>query len=234
MDKRKIAIIPARGGSKGIPQKNIVNLNGKPLIVYTIEAAIESRCFDKICVATDSLEIINIASEYDIDIVKLPGNLTKDDSKMIDAVLFVIEYYSKNKENFDTTVLLQPTSPLRNSLDIKRAVNIYNDEKIYDTLVSFGETETHPFKCFFLGENYDVKPIFGEENLSTPRQLLPKTLKQNGAIYINKIDDLLKNKSFFSGHIYPFIMSNISSIDIDSEINLRFAEFCIINNHNIG
>ncbi len=227
---KKIAIIPARWGSKWIPKKNIVELSWKPLVNYSIEAAIKSKCFDKICVATDSSDIIKVASTYDVEIIRLPSDLTTDESKMIDVVLFVLNYYEDNNEKFNITILLQPTSPLRTYIDIQNALKEYLNLNKYNSLVSFCETNEHPYKSFLYNDN-EIKPVFWEEYISLPRQLLPKTIQQNWAIYINKVEDLRKNKSFFTQPVYPFIMDELSSIDIDKKLDLLFAEFCI-NNSN--
>jgi len=222
-----IAIIPARGGSKGIPKKNIVDLNWKPLLAHTIEAAIWSGCFDKICVTTDSSEIKSLAKKYDIDVIERPNNLAEDNSKTIDAVLHVLDQYKEKNLLYDIVVLLQPTSPFRTDSHIKNAVDTYRERDSYRSLVSFCEMKDHPYKCFFLLENNTIKSIFWDEYLSMPRQLLPKTIRQNGAIYINKTEDLIRFKNFFTEPIFPFMMEEISSIDIDTKIDLQFAEFCI-------
>lgn len=226
--EKKLAIIPARWGSKWISKKNIIDLAWKPLIVYSIEAAINSKCFDKICVATDSSEIIDVVSDFNIEIIKLPSSLTTDDSKMIDVVLYILDYYKANNQIFDFTMLLQPTSPLRTYLDIQKSFEEYLSSGYYNSLVSFCETNEHPYKSFLIEEN-EIKPSFWEEYVSLPRQLLPKAIQQNGAIYINRVEDLIRNKIFFTKPVLPFIMNDISSIDIDKEIDLLFAEFCINN-----
>lgn len=227
-NNKKLAIIPARWWSKWIPKKNIVELSWKPLITYTMEAAIKSNSFDKICVATDSLDIINTISNYNIEIIKLPNNLTTDDSKMIDVVLFVLDYYKENNEKFDITILLQPTSPLRTYIDIQNALKIYLNSNKYNSLVSFCENNEHPYKSF-LYKNNEITPTFWEKYVSMPRQLLPETIRQNWAIYINRVKDIRENKSFFTWPVFPFIMNELSSIDIDKKIDLQFAEFCISN-----
>lgn len=233
-EKKKLAIIPARWGSKWITKKNIVNLAWKPLIVYSIEAAINSKCFDKICLATDSLEIIDVVSEFNIEVIKLPSNLTTDDSKMIDVILYILDYYKEKNQNFELSMLLQPTSPLRTYIDIQKSFKEYLSTGAYNSLVSFCETNEHPYKSF-LYENNEIKPSFWEEYVSLPRQLLPKTIQQNWAIYINRVEDLIRNKIFFTKPVLPFIMNDISSIDIDKEIDLLFAEFCINNtNKNVN
>jgi len=229
--EKKLAIIPARWGSKWILKKNIVDLAWKPLIIYSIEAAINSKCFDKICVATDSQEIIDVVSNYDIEIVNLPNDLTTDESKMIDVILFILNYYKSNNEKFDISILLQPTSPLRTSSDIENAFKNYFEWDKYTSLVSFCDTNEHPYKSFLYEDN-EIKPTFWEEYISMPRQLLPKTIRQNWAIYINNVNDLIKNRSFFTWPVYPFIMDELSSIDIDNKMDLLFAEFCLNNNKN--
>jgi len=231
---KKLAIIPARKWSKWIKNKNIKLLNKKPLIYYSIEAAIKSQIFDKICIATDyNKEIINkiLSNSFNdtysnIDIISLPDYLTKDDSKMIDVVLYVLNFYKNN--NFDLFTLLQPTSPLRTYKHILEAMQIFEDNKKFNSLVSFSYSKKHPYKSFVLKDNW-INPLFWTDNISLPRQLLPKIIAQNWAIYISKIDFFKKEKTFFSEPTYPYIMDEISSLDIDSELDFYLTEYIIKN-----
>lgn len=229
MNKKNIAIIPARWGSKGILKKNLSILNGKPLLAYSIEAAIQSGCFDVICVISDSEEIINFALNYGIETIREPEYLAKDDTKMIDVITHVLDFYEQKNQVVEIVTLLQPTSPLRTDKHIKNAVETYFENKKYRSLVSFYEAKDHPYKSFLLLDNNDVKPTFWDEYTSIPRQLLPKVIQQNGAIYINRAEDLLRHKSFFTKPVYPFMMDEISSVDIDTGTDLPLAEFYISN-----
>ncbi len=229
-----LAIIPARGGSKWIFWKNLVSLNGKPLIGYTIESAIDSGCFSRICISTDSPEIEKFALRYEsVDVIRRPSILAQDDSKTIDTVIHAIELYKKSNLNYDVVVLLQPTSPLRDSHQIKDALNDYKINQNHKSLVSVCEVESHPFKCFSLSENNEIESLLGDTYLSQPRHLLPHIVKHNGAIYINRTEDLLFYRNFFIKPVYPFIMDKLSSVDIDTEIDLMFAEFYMNKKNNV-
>lgn len=143
-DKKTLAIIPARGGSKGIPYKNIMNINGKPLIAYSIEAAKQSKYIDYILVSTDDDKIKEVSLQYGASVPFLrPEEISNDTAKSIDVVIHGINYLKESGEEFDYVVLLQPTSPLRTSQDIDEAIEILiKNEK--ESLVSVCEVEENP------------------------------------------------------------------------------------------
>lgn len=222
-----IAIITARGGSKGIPKKNLCDLGGKPLVLHTIEAAQESGCFDIICVTTDDQEIAHVAQNSGAEVVMRPAHLAQDGSRSIDAVLHVLNHFEEQGIQFEDAVLLQPTSPFRSKVHIQNALTAYKDQNECRSLASFSEVPDHPYKCFYLNEDNHLKAVFGNKYLSFPRQELPRVIKHNGAIYINKVPDLKKYESFFVEPVYPFMMEMEDSLDIDNAIDLEFAEFLL-------
>lgn len=214
-----IAIIPARSGSKGLKDKNIKELKGKPLIAYTIEAAKKSEIFDRIIVSTDSEKYAEISKEYEAEVPFLRSCENSGDKAGSWDV--VKEVLSKLDEKFDIVVLLQPTSPLRTTDDIVGAINLFFEKKA-DTLFSVCETSHPAFWCNTLDESLSAKDFIKKE-YNLPRQELPKTYTLNGAIYIIKTD-LLDNLNFYSSKSYAYIMDAKHSIDIDSELDFKIAE----------
>ncbi|WP_461206465.1 acylneuraminate cytidylyltransferase family protein [Clostridium sp. DL1XJH146] len=221
--KKILAIIPARGGSKGILDKNIKELDGKPLINYTIEAAKRSKYIDKTIVSTDSENIKKIAVEALAEVPFIrPASLSDDNAKSIDVVIHTIEFLEENGENFDLVILLQPTSPLRDEKDIDQALEnmILSKE---NSLVSICEVSENPILMRRTEEN-KLKPILHSDLTNLRRQNLPKFYIFNGAIYINTVDMLKKEKIFVNDNTMPFIMEKEKSIDIDDIIDFKLAE----------
>ena len=220
MNKTFLAIIPARGGSKRLPRKNILDLCGKPLISWSIEAALKSKYISKVVVSSDDEEILNISSNFGADIIKRPYELANDTATTFDAIKHTID----NSENYDYIVLLQPTSPLRNEKHIDEAIELL-EEKQADEIVSVCEMEHSPLWSNILPEDGNMRGFLREEILNKRSQDLEKYYRLNGAIYICKTDKLLENKSFFlKDNIFAYIMDRKSSIDIDEEIDFLFAE----------
>ena len=180
---KNIAIIPARSGSKGVKDKNIRCLCGKPLMAYTIEAALKSGEFDEVMVSTDSEKYADIAKRYGANVPFLRSNATATDkASSWDTVREVLSGYNKSGKNFDTFCLLQPTSPLRNSQDIKNAFSIYR-EKASFAVVSVCEAEHSPLWCGHLPESREFIDFLSAESMEQ-RQAGKKFYRLNGAIYI--------------------------------------------------
>ena len=217
---RIIAIIPARGGSKRLPKKNILNLAGKPLIAYTIEASLKSKYITKTIVTSDDDEILNIAKNYGSDTIKRPDHLASDTATSFDAIEHTI--LSQN-ENFDYIILLQPTSPLRTTKHIDEAIELLI-EKNADAVISTCEVD-HPVQWNMkIDDTLDISKSI--QSINTNRsQDQTKHYRLNGAIYIAKTKELLEEKTFFlTKNIYSYIMPKIESIDIDDEYDFRTAE----------
>ena len=223
-EKKILAIIPARGGSKGIVGKNIRLLNEKPLICYTIEEALKSIYLNEVFVSTDDLIIAKISEKCGAKIIDRPAELAKDESPTIDAIFNAIEFI-KNVYDKDIIILLQPTSPLRNAIDIDTAFNIFMKTEC-DSVISMCKVE-HPPYWHFKYEGDKFKPLFGEKYLLTNRQELPDVYRPNGAIYITTIKNLYENNGFYCDKVVPYIMPSERSIDIDEEIDLKLAEILI-------
>jgi len=208
-----LSIIPARGGSKGLPNKNILSLAGKPLIAWSIEASKASKYITKTVVSSDSKEILNIAKEYKADTINRPYFLALDDSSSESVVIHALDSV---KENFDYIILLQPTSPLRDSSHIDKAFELLLKSDA-DALISVKEIDNKILKAFMEDEKGNLKGIANNTFPFMPRQKLPKTYMSNGAIYIIKTKTFLKNKSFFAKKTIKFLMDEVSSLDIDSK-----------------
>ena len=220
MNKTFLAIIPARGGSKRLPRKNILDLCGKPLISWSIEAALKSKYISKVVVSSDDEEILNISSNFGADIIKRPYELANDTATTFDTVKHTID----NFENYDYIVLLQPTSPLRNEKHIDEAIELL-EEKQADAIVSVCEMDHSPLWSNTLPKDGNMRGFLREEILNKRSQDLEKYYRLNGAVYICKTDKLLENKSFFlKDNIFAYIMDRKSSIDIDEEIDFLFAQ----------
>ena len=220
MNKTFLAIIPARGGSKRLPRKNILDLCGKPLISWSIEAALKSKYISKVVVSSDDEEILNISSNFGADIIKRPYELANDTATTFDTVKHTID----NFENYDYIVLLQPTSPLRNVKHIDEAIELL-EEKQADAIVSVCEMDHSPLWSNTLPKDGNMNNFLRDEVLNKRSQDLEKYYRVNGAVYICKTDKLLENKSFFlKDNIFAYIMDRKSSIDIDEEIDFLFAQ----------
>lgn len=228
--KQKIlSLIPARGGSKGIKNKNIISLAGKPLIAYSIEAAKSSKYIDSIVVTTDSEKIAEVSKQYGARVPFLrPKKLASDTSKTIDAVLHAIEILKSMDEDYSVLVLLQPTQPLRTADDIDRAIELYY-EKGESGLVSISPVDDSPLLIRSIGEDGQLINLLSQSS-TCRRQEMPDYYKVNGCIYINKIEELDENTSFNDNKV-PLVMSKEHSVDIDEISDLWMAE-CYLKNYN--
>ncbi|CAM3830053.1 cytidylyltransferase domain-containing protein [Arcobacter cloacae] len=220
MNKTFLAIIPARGGSKRLPRKNVLDLCGKPLISYSIEAGLKSKYISKVIVSSDDEKILQISQKFGADIIKRPDYLATDTSSTFD----VLEHTINSLEKYDYIVLLQPTSPLRNEKHIDEAIELLN-KKDANAVISVCETEHSPLWCNTLDEDLNMSNFLREEIINKRSQDLPIFYRLNGAIYICKTEELLKNKGFFlQENIFAYIMDKIYSVDIDDELDFLIAK----------
>ena len=217
----KIAIIPARSASKGLPNKNILNLYGKPLICWTIEAAIKTNIFSKIIVSTDSVQYGKICEKYGIDIFYRSAETSSDMASTFDVInelYHKIDYVKK----CDYFVLLQPTSPFRNEDHIKSACKLYEKNyNSYNTLVSLKKSHKSSALIKPIDEDYTLK--YFDIDFSKYRRQNYCEYEPNGAIFISKMDSYLKNKHFFGKQGMAYIMSDDDSIDIDNMNDFEYA-----------
>ena len=221
-NKRILALIPARGGSKGIPHKNIIDLCGKPLIAYSICAGLKSEFIDNVIVSTDDKEIADIAEEWGAEVPFLrPAYLATDTSRTVDVIVHAINFLKIQADLYDTLVLLQPTQPLRTAQDIDAAIEKFVQDGC-QPLVSVSLVNDHPILIRTLNEN-KLKPLLNTTS-TCRRQDMPDYYRVNGCIYINEINEINGNTSF-NDNIVPFIMDKSHSVDIDDYVDLKVAEY---------
>ncbi|MBY5949925.1 acylneuraminate cytidylyltransferase family protein [Algoriphagus marincola] len=226
-------IIPARGGSKGLPKKNILPINGKPMICYTIDAARGLTSDENICVSTDDLEIKEIVESYGLKVHFLrPADLATDTAGTRDVLLHAIDFYeTKLGKTYKRICLLQPTSPLRKSKHIKEAIELWEDH--LDMVVSVKESKANPyFNLFEEKEGGFLKKL--KEGDYTRRQDAPKVWEYNGAIYIINIHELKYMQITGLKKVKKYIMSEENSLDIDDLWDFELAKIIIKIMHSAG
>lgn len=215
ISKKILAVIPARGGSKGLSQKNVLDLCGKPLISWTINASLESNCISKTIVTSDDANILKVAAKYGAETILRPKHLATDSAIITPVITHVLESLGNTIDEFDYIALLQPTSPLRTSLHIEQAFKIMLEAKA-DSVISVSPLGSSVLKTFVLDNGY----LKGAVNNSYPfmsRQDLPDAFQANGAIYIIDIGAFLAQETLLTNKTVPFEMDNVCSIDIDNQ-----------------
>lgn len=228
--KNILGLIPARGGSKGLPRKNIKPLLGKPLIAWTIEQALASKYLDRVVVSTDDKEIADISKKYGAEVPFMrPKELAEDNAKGIDVVLHAIDWLKENdkRKQYDLIMLLQSTSPLRTTEDIDKAIELLFLLKEAKAIVSVCEVDHHSLWVNTLPDDRCMKDFIKPEIMNKNRQELPKFYRLNGAIYIAYCNYLQKRKSFFGKETFAYIMPREKSIDIDDKIDFKLVEILI-------
>ncbi|MCK4781628.1 acylneuraminate cytidylyltransferase family protein [Candidatus Parcubacteria bacterium] len=212
-----IAIIPARGGSKGLSRKNIRIIAEKPLIAWTIESAKKSKYLDRIVVSTEDKEIAEVSEKYGVEVIKRPAELARDNSPTFDAVMHVIDYFQSKGEVFDIVVILEATSPLRDSEDIDKCIEIlYSNEKAR-AIVSIAKLESsHPEFNVVLNKERFIKKINGTSNFRTlRRQELQDIFFFDGTIYISYIDTYKQKRTIYHELTLGYIVPKYKSLEVD-------------------
>jgi CMP-N,N'-diacetyllegionaminic acid synthase len=210
--RRVLAVIPARGGSKGLPGKNIRPVDGRPLLAWTIEAAQRARTVDRVVLSSDDAAIMSVARSLGCDVpFRRPNDLATDVATSVDVVLHALDELPE----FDTVLLLQPTSPLRLAADIDAAYERFETSGA-ETCVSVAPVEQHPFWMYFVGENHALNPVLSTPDVVTRRQELPPVFALNGAIYIADVAALRRSRSFITSHTVAYVMPLARSLDIDT------------------
>lgn len=218
--KTFLVVIPARGGSKRLPGKNVLDLNGKPLIAWSIEAGLHSRYADKVIVTSDDDAILDIAKKYGSETVKRPPELAGDTATTFDAIRHAME----SVDAYDYIILLQPTSPLRTAKHIDEAVELLM-AKHADAVVSVCEIDHSPLWSNTLPDSGDMRHFIRDEVKNKRSQDLETYYRLNGAIYICDARRLLDEKTLFiKDNIYAYIMDRASSVDIDEKIDFMIAD----------
>lgn len=220
---KNLAIIPARSGSKGLPDKNIRDFLGKPLLAHTIGTAADSGCFDEVMVSTDSEQYAQIARKWGASVPFLRSEATStDQASSWDMVEEVLQNYEKMGRRFDTFCLLQPTSPLRNAQDIRGAYHIFR-EKASFAVVSVCEAEHSPLWCGHLPQSGEFTGFIDREGMKQ-RQSGGKFYRLNGAVYIVDITRFRQDRFLYQEGSFAYIMEQARSVDIDTELDFRYAE----------
>ena len=220
---RNLAIIPARSGSKGVKDKNIKDLCGKPLMAYTIEAALESGEFEEVMVSTDSEKYAEIAKACGAKVPFLRSDKTSSDTASSwDMIEEVLKKYREIGREFDTFCLLQPTSPLRGAEDIKKAYDLYR-KKAEFAVISVCEAEHSPLWCGHLPDSREFVDFIDREGMNQ-RQAGGTFYRLNGAIYIINAEKFKYDRFFYRKGSYAYVMPQNRSVDIDTEIDYKIAE----------
>jgi CMP-N-acetylneuraminic acid synthetase len=234
-DKHVLGIIPARGGSKRLPRKNLLNLAGRPMITYTIEAGLQSAFIDELLVSTDDLEIAGISSAWGAQVPFMrPSALAKDESSTFEVIQHAIDYYKEEKEKeFEYIILLQPTSPLRDCTEIDRAMMLFQSKEA-DAVISVSECDHSPLWCNTLPDTLAMDKFLSEDIKNKRSQELDKYYRLNGAIYICRISSLMEQKTLFlQDNIFAFLMPREKSVDVDTMLDLMMCETILQNNCSI-
>lgn len=216
MENKIIAIIPARGGSKRVPKKNIKELKGKPLIEWTLEAAYKSKLLDEVIVSTDDKDIEEFIKRGEV-VIRRPDHLAQDWSRSVDVMIDALRLMGNC-----IVVCLQPTSPFRTTNDIDNAINIYKNHRC-ESVISV--VEAGKKQCWMMRTRGKyITPVYGHKYLNRQTQDLPKVYIPNGAIFISSKNYLLKYQSFYTNYVMPYIMPPERSIDIDDFKDFEIAE----------
>ena len=219
-NKTFLAIIPARGGSKRLPRKNVLDLNGKPLIAYSIEAGLDSSYIDKVVVTSDDDEVLTISKKYGAVTINRPDELASDTSTTFDAIKHTVD----NCEKYDYIVLLQPTSPLRDGDHIDKAIELL-ESKNADAIVSVCKMDHSPLWSNTLDDSLSMKGFLKNEVLNTRSQDLAEYYRLNGAIYICNVQKFLEEDCvFLKENIFAFEMSQEKSVDIDTALDFKVSK----------
>jgi CMP-N-acetylneuraminic acid synthetase len=220
-----IGIIPARGGSKRFPRKNIAPLMNKPLLAYAIEAALDSNIFSEVCVSSEDDEILEIASEYGASLVlKRPAILSSDETPLKEVCAYLINHFAKQGINYREFGLLLPTNPLRTAQDIREAYQAFKNSgaNFCMSLVKFSHP---PQRAVCIRSGY-VEPFWGQEFMTQAQKLEP-LYRHDGSIIFAKTLTFMDKREYYGEKVAPFFISEDRSVDIDSPLDLAWAEFLL-------
>lgn len=213
-----LAIIPARGGSKGVPRKNIIDVCGKPLIYYSIKPALEAKeagIIDEVIVSTDDQEIANISRKYGASVPFLrPSELSDDKAKSVDLMIHAHDFFASKDLVFDAILLLQPTSPLRTYGDIEKAVSIFKDKDAV-SLISCYKANIHEYNLYHQSGDWAIG-LNPKHNLGIRRQEIEDLYVRNGAFFLVKSDYMIKEKKPFDEKPAMYVMPYERSVNIDT------------------
>ena len=227
--KNILAVIPARGGSKGIPRKNIVKINDRPLIDYTIQAALQVSRINHVIVSTEDEEIASISRGLGVEVPFMrPNHLAVDQAQSAPVVIDALYRMEEiNNIKYDAVLMLQPTSPLRTSKHIEKALDLFFSQECDSVVSVVSVGGTHPFRMKRLVGNQLVNYIDQGFWDMRPRQALPPAYIRNGSIYLIKRDVLIKEEQLIGKKCLGMVMSDEESINIDSPLDLKLAELLL-------
>lgn len=229
-DKTILGVIPARGGSKGIPRKNIMNVAGKPLIAWTIEEALKSKYIDRLILSSDDEEIIQIAMKWGCDAPFVrPSELAQDDTPGVAPLLHAIGEVT----GFDYVVLLQPTSPLRTVEDIDGCIELCISQ-YGDTSVTVTKVEKSPTWMYRVNLDFTMSPYVNTEFQVKRRQDADELYVLNGAVYVAQCKNLIKRQTLITSNTKGFIMPGERSFDIDSEYEMIIVEALLLRRQEVN
>ncbi|MCB9610249.1 MAG: acylneuraminate cytidylyltransferase family protein [Polyangiaceae bacterium] len=217
----RLAIIPARGGSKGLPRKNVLPMAGRPMLAYSVAAALESGLFDEVVVSSEDGEILAAARAAGATALLRPESLSTDTATSADVVLHALEQHGWA----DTFALLQPTSPLRTAVHVREAAGLMTEETI--AVVSICDCAHHPLKTLLQVDGSFV-PVREWRDLTQPRQSLPRAVQPNGAIYFGRSQPFVESKDFLPAGTVWYEMDHSASIDVDDATSFAAAERAIL------
>ncbi|MGM0405321.1 MAG: cytidylyltransferase domain-containing protein [Thermoplasmatota archaeon] len=226
MEGNVISIIPARGGSKGIPRKNIKELKGRPLIEHSIEHSLAVDLIDRTIVSTEDEEISEVSKEAGAEVIDRPEELAGDDSVVINAIRYTVEVLEDDSYDVDIIVVLEPTSPIRDIGVTEKCIEVLREARA-DSAATFSETELSPHRMWRIKDE-KVEPFFENANPWLPRQSQPKAYKLNGQVYTLTRDILFEEVgsiSLMRGRSYPVITPKETAIDIDTERDFKMIEY---------
>ncbi|WP_299016317.1 acylneuraminate cytidylyltransferase family protein [uncultured Photobacterium sp.] len=218
-----VAIITARGGSKGLPRKNILPLKGTPLIGWTINAALESNCVDLVYVTTDDEEIASVSKQCGASVIPRPAELAQDTMSSEPVIQHAIEWLASQDIHPDSFALLQPTSPLRTSKHIDEAFHFFQESNAQCVISVFEPSHT-PIKAYVETQNGTITGLYGADAPYTRRQDLPRAFQPNGALYIFDRESFMCEAQIPRENVFPYIMSESDSADIDTQEDLNRVE----------
>lgn len=218
-----IAIITARGGSKGLPRKNILSVAGVPLIGLTIQAALNSENIHRVFVTTEDEEIKTVSLQFGAEVIDRPLELAADSTGSEEVLEHAIEQLATQNLKFDTVILLQPTSPLRTYKHINEAIQIFNQKKA-DCVISVFEPSHTPVKAYIEQHDGKITGLLGPDAPYTRRQDLPRSYQPNGAIYVFAVNKFMQQKKIPRDNVFPYVMTEFQSVDIDTYEDLIHVE----------
>ncbi|MFC4357684.1 cytidylyltransferase domain-containing protein [Halobium salinum] len=223
-DERVVAVVPARGGSKSVPGKNLKHLGGKPLLAWSIEVAHAVDAVDRVLVSTDDEQIAAVAREYGAEVVERPVHLAEDNSLVIDALRHVRDWLVEDGDDATVVAMLEPTCPFRATEDVARCLDHVFVGR--DSAATFVESEINPHRAWTLGGEVDRPTTFVEDaDPWLPRQSLPETYRLNGGAYVFRLDALPdEGRSLLFGEYGAVVMPPERSVDIDTELDFALAE----------